>query len=158
VDDAQFCAARADYVGIFGEEGVARDACDAIERLLGVQLPSDLRRLATFYSGGALGGFGHHAISTGGPATNVVGETLRIRAAVGLPPELVVLAEPPESLMVLTTPGTRDEGVTWCSATDVHALRDGRHRESVDRWPSYYAFFRYLLDLEMEERGLRPAR
>jgi hypothetical protein len=143
------------YAAWFGEEPADPEACDAIEQALGLVLPLDLRGISSFYCGGLLGGISHNAISERGPADNVVDETLRLRASVGLPHEFIVLAEPPESLIVLraTADPAVDNPVIWCSSVDVTRLAGMQLVADYDEWPSYSAFFGYLLDLEEEERG-----
>src|SRR5262249_1310871 len=145
---------RQRYLRLFGSEGVRDGECEAIETTLGLWLPEDLKRISTFYSGGLLGGVSHHAIATRGPATNVVEETIRLRDAVSLPQEFMVLAEPPDSLIVIRTAATPqvDASVIWCSAFDVVRLVHIESPTKPDVWPSYYAFFRHLIEQEEEER------
>ena len=145
---------RERYVRLFGEEGVEHGECPAIETTLGISLPQDLKRIATFYSGGLLGGISHHALATRGPATNVAEETTRLRAAAALPKEFVVLAEPPDSLIVLNTTQPAEKGtpVIWCSAFDIPRLARTDSLTKPEIWPDYYSFFRHLLDEEEEQR------
>lgn len=117
-------------------------------------LPADFKEIASFYSGGIVGGISLHAFAATGPADNIVDETRRIRAAVGLPMSMVVLAEPAASLIVLDTkqqPGS--SAVIWLDATDVRRLNDLQSLNNPQVWSSYAEFFGFLLDREMEERG-----
>ena len=147
---------RERYISFFGEESVPDGAIDAIESALKLILPDDVKKIGTFYRGGMLGGKSHNALEPTGPAMNVVDETLRLRSAIQLPHRFVVLAEPANSLIVLDTE-SRASGapaVIWCDANDVVYLDDvsamATHPET---WPSYSAFFEYLLDEETEERS-----
>lgn len=138
------------YVAYFGAEPSPTGAIAKLESLLDVGLPRDLKAIAEFYSGGMIGGISHNAFATGVAATNIADETLRLRSAVRLPDRFVVLAEPAESLIVLDV----DSGiVTWCDSFDISRLDDSNKMVGKPRtWPSYAAFFEYLLDEENEER------
>lgn len=153
--EATVRALHARYAAWFGDEPAGAGACAAIEQALGLVLPLDLQRISSFYRGGLLGGFSHHEIGDQGSADNVVAETRRLRASAGLPREFLVLAEPPESLIVLRTmaDAAADTPVIWCSAVDVARLAGMQLVADHDEWPSYAAFFGYLLDLEGEEHG-----
>src|SRR5437016_575079 len=94
---------RKKYTALFGEEPAAHGIVSGIEAALNITLPSDFKAIADFYRGGMLGGISHFAIACQGPAENIVEETLRLRSAITLPGQLVVIAEPPESLVVLDT-------------------------------------------------------
>src|SRR5262249_17561566 len=107
---------RDHYIAQFGHEPTDSDELDGIERELGVQLPPDFKEIATFYSGGMVGGISHNAIAASGPATNITGETRWLRQAIGLPCNFIVLAEPPASLIVMDTTGP----VVWLDDIDVH--------------------------------------
>jgi hypothetical protein len=66
---------------------------------------------------------------------------------------MVVLAEPPEGLIVLQT--AEDERVrtrvVWCSEAAIGRLNEPL--VDADTWPDYFSFFQHLLTLEEEERG-----
>ena len=80
----------------------------------------------------------------------MVDETLRLRRAIDMPHRFVALAEPPSSLIVLDC----DSGqVIWCDATDASRLNNlSSTIIAPEIWPSYAAFFEYLLDVEEKER------
>ena len=146
---------RARYVNLFGSEGVDKEKNADIERLLGLKLPDELVRISEFYGGGLLGGISHHAIDARGPASNIVEETIRLRDTADLPHDMIVLAEPPESLIVLQAPRASGSAATtiWLSHFDVARLSAPNTLRDPQIWPSYYDFFSYLLDLEAEERS-----
>jgi hypothetical protein len=123
-----------------------------IENALSLKLPGDFRKIATFYSGGFLGGKSHNAITLIGPGNNIVDETLRLRAEIGLPHQFIVIAEPPESLIVLDT-SNQGSKVIWCDAPDVRNLANLEILRKPDIWASYYDFFEYLLQEEEDERA-----
>ncbi|RAU45523.1 MULTISPECIES: SMI1/KNR4 family protein [unclassified Pseudomonas] len=137
------------YIAIYGFEGCSAEELRQIEDALGVRLPDDFKIISEFYSGGFLGGISHHEIAAHGEATNIVQETLRIRAATGLSQDYVVLAEPSGSLIVLNV--TRPPSVIWCDAVEVNKLNTMEFVNEPDSWSSYASFFEYLLSHEDEE-------
>jgi hypothetical protein len=134
-------ALRKRYVRLYGDEGVAEQDLGAIESSLNLCLPEDFRRIARFFGGGCLG-TSHHAIAPGGPADNVVEETLRLRTSVGLPHGYVVLAEPAESLIVMDSGSSE---VFWIDASDANRLADPRLLRKPQVFQSYADFFERLL-------------
>jgi len=140
------------YIRLFGSEGVTSGVIEEIQEQLGVNLPDDFKVIATFYRGGVLGGISHHAIAVGGPASNIVDETKRLRKKIGLNQTFVVLAEPPNSLIVLDTEPSDGPAVVWCDAQDVVRLDTRDFYMPPDTWDSYYDFFAYLVNEEEDER------
>lgn len=104
------------YTALYGIEGCAEGELGFIEHALDNKLPEDFKEIASFYSGGFLGGISHYKIASSGDATNIVQETLRIRSAIGLGKEFIVLAEPSGSIIVLDV--LRRPAVIWCDAVD----------------------------------------
>jgi hypothetical protein len=142
------------YVSIFGSEPAEKGELDLMEKKLGVRFPEDFKEVSTFYSGGILGGISHNAFAARGPANNITDETKRLRDTAGLPDSFVVLAEPPASLIVMNT---NLEGgspvVVWCDAFDVSRLGTLQEMHDPQTWGSYAEFFKFLLDMEEEERA-----
>lgn len=150
VSTNHFQISRDRYIALYGDEPVAAGRLAAIERALGLTLPDSLQQVASYYRGGCLGGISHHSIETARTATNVTNETLRLRSAINLPHRYVVLAEPPESLIVLDC---QSGAVIWCGAQDVYRLDDLKTTLSpMDVWPDYLDFFAFLLDEEQAAR------
>ena len=118
---------------------------------MSLKLSQGFREIALFFRGGFLGGKSHHAIANGGPANNIVEETLRLRNAIGLPARFVVIAEPSESLIVMEN-GKDGSRVIWCDAFDVKNLENPEKLRSPKIWPSYSEFFAFLLNEEERER------
>ena len=139
------------YSSICGFEavGVGAEVIVEVEFQLGLRLPVDFTEIARFYSGDLLGSIEHHAISVSGSANTIVAETLRLRKAVGLPTRFVVMAEPPESLIVMDALSSE---VIWCDAFDVHNLATGNKLHKPQVWRSYSEFFEHLLGEEKDER------
>lgn len=145
---------RNQYIVMFGHEPTERSVLDQIESQLSIALPSDFREISSFYSGGIVGGISHHAIETSGPANNIVEETIRMRKTVKLPHSMMVLAEPPASLIVLLTEPTKDQpAVIWLDSIDVSRLDKLESLHNPQVWNSYADFFGFLLDREAEERA-----
>ncbi len=143
---------RERYLSFFGEEPATADAVQVIESALKVKLPEDLKEIAKFYSGGMLGGISHAGIDESG----IIAETQRLRSAINLPHRFLFLAEPAESFIALDCEGGANgvPTVIWCDAHDVDHLDDLQTMSNPpETWPSYSAFFSYLLDEEEEERG-----
>jgi len=142
------------YLALFGAEPTPEHEITHIEESLGVCLPQDFKDVSSVYCGGILGGISHFAFTRGGPAANIVNETQRLRAAVHLPKCFVALAEPPGSLIVLNTSTSNpSSAVIWCDAYDVCRLANPISLHSPHTWPTYSGFFRFLLDIEEQERG-----
>ncbi len=121
--DVTLVELRSRYIELFGEEPTNAGALDQIESQLNMRLPSDFHNIASFYSGGTVGGIRHHAIAAVGPATNLVTETIRLREQAGIPHSMLVLAEPPESLIVLATGHSNTQSaVIWLDSSDASNL------------------------------------
>lgn len=132
------------YIAIHELEPCNDFELDSIEQMLGIKLPNDLKQVATFYSGGLLGGISHHELAAAGAAMNIVDETLRLRAAIGLDERYIVLAEPAISIIVLDVLGS--PAVIWCDATDAMNLNSRTFSSAPDLWDTYSDFFCYLLE------------
>ena len=81
-------------------------------------------------------------------------ETIRLHKTAGIPRSMLVLAEPPESLIVLATNHSRAQpAVIWLDSSDVSNLNKLESLRDAQVWSSYTDFFDYLLDREVEERS-----
>jgi hypothetical protein len=139
------------YENLFPIEGVEDHILVKIEKMLNIELPDDFRKIASFYSGGLLGGISHFAIAFEGITPNIVEETARLRAAINLPSRFMVLAEPSESLIVMDTKAKNKSSVIWCDATDVIRLDDTSFISTPETWDTYSEFFATLLEDEEGE-------
>lgn len=137
------------YTTHYPGEGTTEKQLDEIEKALGIRLPKSFREISAFYSGGLLGGISHFAIPDDWEP-NIKQETLRLRESTGLPSRFVVLAEPPESLIIMDTSGNPE--VIWMDAADAANWADRALASPVDAWETYGAFFEELLAEEEEER------
>lgn len=151
--DEEIRLLRKKHVELFDDEGVADGVMDAVQTALDVFFSNDVVEVSSFYRGGIVGGVSHHAFAVTGPENNVVDETIRLRKAVNLPLRFVVIAEPPNSLVVLdSTAEANDPSVIWCDAQDVERLDSLESMVSPDVWPRYVDFFSYLIGEEENER------
>jgi hypothetical protein len=141
------------YLKLPGMKIASEAAVTRIEERLHLKLPDDFIEISMFYGGGLLGNISHHSINDGGPADNIVDETLRIWAAIPMPKSMIVIAEPPASLIVLDTKPQRGAPVViWCDDVDAANLSDVHLLRKPNVWDSYAEFFSFLLDQE-EEAG-----
>lgn len=81
---------------------------------------------------------------------NVLAETKRLRASIGLPDEFLVLGEPSESLLMLNC---SDGQVIWCDAVDAPRLGKEPLACEPETWGSYGDFLANLLDEEESDRA-----
>ncbi|NVL54496.1 SMI1/KNR4 family protein, partial [Pseudomonas syringae pv. actinidiae] len=72
------------YKSHYDLKSSSKEEIKSLEKKLGIKLPLDFKKIATFYSGGLLGGISHHAISSKNNPLNIVDETLRLRKAINL--------------------------------------------------------------------------
>ncbi|EPM67874.1 hypothetical protein A584_20098 [Pseudomonas syringae pv. theae ICMP 3923] len=137
------------YKSHYDLESGSKEAIESLEKKLKIKLPLDFKKIAIFYNGGLLGGVSHHAISSEKNPLNIVDETRRLRKAINLAAEFIVLAEPPESIIALDISSA--PAVIWCDAIDAENLNTKKFSTQPDYWESYASFFSYLL--EREESG-----
>lgn len=68
-----------------------------------------------------------------------------------MPSRFIVLAEPPESLIVMDTENT--PSIIWCDATDAERIADMSFISEPETWDNYLEFFIKLLEDEEEEQA-----
>jgi hypothetical protein len=141
------------YRSILGEHPLNSDAIDALERELGLRLPEAFKTIASVYAGGLLGDISVLSFDPGSPGPTVASRTAELREQELIRPTDVVLAEPPDSLIVWRRAEV-DGPVLWISAHDVErVLVQGEHpTSSVDEWPSLGWFLESCLVEEEETR------
>ena len=137
------------YDAIYGCEPVDEEVISKIEAELDLKLPLDFKEISLFYSGGFLGGVSHHEIACVGEATNILQETLRLRDAIGLGHNFIVIAEPSESLIVLNVRSSPN--VIWCDAVEAKNLNSMNFVNQPNTWESYSDFFEYMITEEEDE-------
>lgn len=141
---------RERYIQLYPEDGIDENVLRKIEDILQLKLPDDFRDIASFYSGGLLGGISCFAFAYEDIAPNIVDETLRLRSAIKLPSNFVVLAEPPNSIIIMDTQNT--PSVIWCDATDAERINTMSFISPPDTWKTFLGFFTKLVEDEEEEQ------
>ncbi len=139
------------YTQLYPNDGVDKSVLSKIENILKLKLPEDFRQIASFYSGGLLGGISGFAFTYEGISPNIVEETLRLRNAIKLPAHFIVLAEPPESLIVMDTENV--PSIIWCDATDAERINNMSFVSSPQTWSTYLEFFTKLIEDEEDEQS-----
>jgi hypothetical protein len=140
---------RGRYERLNGLRPVDQAYLRSLERELDVSLPQDFLSVAEFFDGSGVAVLPLHAVAWN-PAMNVLNETKRLRASIGLPENYLVLGEPSESLLVLDC---GDGHVVWCDAVDAPRLGKGTLTREPETWNTYGDFLAYLLDEEEADRG-----
>ena len=123
------------YLNLQPSDGVNKEVLSEIEKTLNVKLPEDFCEIASFYSGGYLGGISNYSFSSNDGETNIINETIRLRNTVDLPLRYIVLSEPAESLIVMDTKNI--PSIIWCDAVEVTKLNDKSFISKPDEWDSY---------------------
>lgn len=142
---------RSRYVALNGTCPASVQLLDDIESELQVDLPAEFRQVCKFFDGGGIDVIPLFSLAGNAPRLNPLHETLRLRAAVRLPSNLLVLAEPPESLILMNcSDGGR---VLWIDAIDVERIATEQFSRDPESWVSFSDFFSHLLDEEEAERN-----
>lgn len=142
---------RNKYIALYdGTDGISKECLDKIEHDLQVKLSNDFSEIASFYSGGSIGGIDLHSFLFT-DSTNIIGETLRIRKAVGLPNRFVVIAEHDMSIFVMDTENI--PSIIWLDSVEITKLDEQDFISKPDVWGCFLDFFHYLLDEEEDERN-----
>ncbi|WP_209304399.1 MULTISPECIES: SMI1/KNR4 family protein [unclassified Neisseria] len=131
---------KKEYEKIYGNEGVSKNDIELIEKKLFTKLPLDFKKITEFYSGGYMGGISHFGISEYDDE-NIIKETIKARVYLNLPTNYLVLAEPPESLILMDT--QEGSSVLWVDSNNIENISE--------KWNSYTEFFQYLLEEELSE-------
>lgn len=139
------------YINLYPSDGIDKSVIKRIEDILKIRLPEDLCQIAEFYSGGLLGGISSFSFAYEGISPNIVDETLRLRNAIKLPSRFIVLAEPPESLIVMDTENM--PSIIWCDAMDAEKIGNMLFAIESQTWGTYIEFFTKLLEDEEEEQA-----
>lgn len=140
------------YERLYSDKGIDHEQLDSIKQLLNVTLPTDFSEIAMFFSGGYLGGISNYSFLACDKSTNIIHETLRLREVIKLPERFIVLAEPPESLVVMDTSAT--PSIIWLDAIEVSKLENKSFEVQPDEWATYLEYFSELLEEEEEELGM----
>jgi hypothetical protein len=141
---------RKRYVALNGERPAQEILISKIVTELGLTLPHDFLEISRFFDGSGINVLPLFSLSGTSPKLNPVNETLRLRQAVNLPVQWLVLGEPPESLLLMDC--ASDGRVIWIDAIDVGRIIDEDFKGEPTTWNSFSDFFEYLLDEEEEDR------
>lgn len=138
------------YEKLFTVDGISMNEIIKKEEKLGITLPKDFKAISSFFSGGSIGpieifDFCHEN------ELNIWRETERIRKAVDLETECIVLAEPPESIIIMQT--EKKPAIIWCDASDIYNIKTGKFDVEPETWENFSDFFYDMLieEFELEE-------
>jgi|GEM_PF-6531685 len=124
-----------------------------VETALGIKLPDEVKRIASFFAGDLVGGISHFPWTTDND-WSVVAATQRAREAQGIgSTSFILLAEPAESVVVLRVDGS--PAVIWCDASDFGRVVKGEAPTADDAeiFDTYVDFIEYLVSEEEDERS-----
>lgn len=142
---------RSRYLALNGPRPASTSLLIEIETTLGVQLPTEFRRICDFFDGSGLNVVSLFSLAGNAPKLNPLQETLRFRTAIGLPSNWLALGEPPESLIVMDCSNAGK--VLWLDAIDAGRISSQGFARQPDSWASFADFFAFLLDEEEADRG-----
>jgi len=141
---------RSRYVALNGARPIPNNVLAAITSDLALQLPPDFLAIGEFFDGSGINVIALHSLAGNAPTMNPIHETLRLRKAIGLPPNWLVLGEPPESLLLMDC-ATGGE-VIWIDAIDAQRIVSQSFETPPTTWESFSEFFEYLLNEEEADR------
>lgn len=136
------------YLNLAKEYGINSQEIENIENILEVTLPDDFKQISRFFSGGCLGVVDQYSFNQGN-WNNIIDETKRLRATVNLSQNFIVLAEPPESIIVMNL--ENKPSIIWCNSTDIYNLDTKSYTSNPTVWRDYSDFFSTLLSDEEDE-------
>lgn len=137
------------YLNSQPSDGVNNAVLFEIENTLNIKLPKDFCEIASFYSGGYLGGISNYSFSNNDGSTSIIEETVRLRTSIELAHRYIVLAEPPESIIVMDTENT--PSIIWCDAVEATKLNDKSFISKPNEWNSYTEYFAQLIEDEEDD-------
>jgi hypothetical protein len=150
------------YLNLYPIKGLSNKQIQEIENRLSVLLPDDLKAVLDFYDGYySLAYISLYSFDQSLPGWNVCDETLKLRKSINLPENLIVLAEPDESiiLMEITNEPEAMSKVYWLGTGDAYNLAKGKPLEDNPTiFQTFTDFFSYLLDEEEKRRVEEKAK
>lgn len=141
----KFLKLKERYLKIADKDGINEQEFENIEYALDITLPDDFKKISGFFGGGCLGSVENYSFAHG-KWNNIIDETKRLRETVKLPHRFVVLAEPPESLILMDVESK--PSVIWCDSADIYNLESKSYIRDPDTWENYSDFFSELLSDE----------
>ena len=148
---ADIYALKNRYVAINGARPTSEEILSSIESKLGLNIPPEFRDIAKIFDGSGFTVMSLHSLAGNAPTMNPIHETLRLRKAIGLPLNWLVLGEPPESLLLMDCANLGK--VLWIDAIDATRIASNSFSKQPDSWTSFGDFFEYLLNEEEEDRA-----
>lgn len=136
------------YLKLANDKGIDDQEIEDIEEILQITLPDEFKEICRFFNGGCLGIIDNYSFKQGN-WNNIIDETTRLRVEVNLPPRFIVLAEPPESIIVMNVEET--PSIIWCDATDIYNLETKSYTSNPTIWRDYSDFFGEMLSDEEDE-------
>ncbi len=138
------------YIAMNGARPIPSNVLASITSELGLELPADFLEIGKFFDGSGINVIPLYSLAGNAPTMNPIHETLRLRNSIGLPPNWLVLGEPPESLLLMDC--TEGGNVLWIDAIDAQRIASQSFAKQPDSWSSFGDFFEYLLDEEEADR------
>ena len=145
------------YLKLHPSKGLNTKQVQAFKNKLSITLPDDVKNILDFYDGYyGLAYLSMYSFDQSGVGWNICDETLRLRQSINLPKNLIVLAEPDESiiLMEITNGSEVTSKVYWLGAGDAYNLAESKPLEDNPMiFKTFTDFFSYLLDEEEKRRA-----
>lgn len=130
------------YLEVFPEDGLSQNELNAIEEKLCITLPDDFKEISKYFSGGSVGIIEFYDFKDNNDI-NIVNETLRLRESIKLPEQYIVLAEPPESIVIMDIKNI--PAIIWCDSLDIENIKSHKYMSQPDVWESFSDFFNDML-------------
>lgn len=122
-----------------------------IENTLDISLPNDFKEISKFFNGGDLGAIYNYSFEQGNQ-DNIIDETIKLRETISLPKNFIVLAEPPESIILMDV--EHKPSIIWCDAFDIYNLETKKYTNKPCIWEDYSDFLGELISDEENEHQL----
>ncbi|MBD5134349.1 MAG: SMI1/KNR4 family protein [Lachnospiraceae bacterium] len=135
------------YLEMFSEDALNQEELNTIEKRLGVTLPDDFKEISKYFSGGSVGIIEFYDFKDNNEI-NIIDETLRLRESIQLSEQYIVLAEPPESIVVMDIKNV--PAIIWCDSIDIENIESNNYSSQPDTWESFCDFFYNMLLEEVE--------
>ncbi len=144
------------YENLFpGDLGVKQEDLDYIEKELGIILPEDFRDIASFYSGGLIGGQSIYTITANFNDDYSIGNRAKVfRETIHLPETILPLYSEHGFIYIdLNDKSKNFRKVIYCGPEDAQNLYQSIYPQHV-YWSylSFTDFFEYLIEQEEQER------
>lgn len=130
------------YLEVFPEDGLSQNELNAIEEKLCITLPDDFKEISKYFSGGSVGIIEFYDFKDNNDI-NIINETLRLRESIKLPEQYIVLAEPPESIVIMDIKNI--PAIIWCDSLDIENIKSHKYMSQPDVWESFSDFFNDML-------------